>query len=307
MFGLIFKNVAVILVYMIIGYILCLAKKATVEHTKSISGILLYALSPAMIINSFLQLEYSKENFICMVKYFFVTLIIQLLFFSILYALLHKKYDNAKYRIMTIGGVLGNVGFFGLPIISSIFPENPIVMCYSSINVMSMNLIVFTIGVFMITNDKNYISLKGAVLNPTTLSIIVALPLYFFNVKFSETAMNSIVLLAKMVTPVSMFLLGIRLSAANMKEVFTRGFVYAACFLKLIVFPVIAFLCVHWLPFLDDTLKTTVIVLAAAPSGAVIQSLAELHECEQEFSANVVLLTTILSVIVTPLVVNWLV
>ena len=92
-----------------------------------------------------------------------------------------------------------------------------------------------------------------------------------------------------------------------MKEVFTRGFVYAACFLKLIVFPVIAFLCVHWLPFLDDTLKTTIIVLAAAPSGAVIQSLAELHECEQEFSANVVLLTTILSVIVTPLVVNWLV
>ena len=46
--------------------------------------------------------------------------------------------------------------------------------------------------------------------------------------------------------------------------------------------------------------KASVVLLAMTPSGAIIESLAELHECEQEFAANVVLLTTILSVITIP-------
>ena len=52
---------------------------------------------------------------------------------------------------------------------------------------------------------------------------------------------------------------------------------------------------------MDDVLKGAIVVLAMTPSGAVIESLAELHECEQDFAANVVLLTTILSVITIPL------
>ena len=54
------------------------------------------------------------------------------------------------------------------------------------------------------------------------------------------------------------------------------------------------------MPFIDDVAKTTVIVLAAAPSGAIIESLAELHECEQELSANVVLMTTLLTIFTMP-------
>lgn len=307
MFGLIISNVAVILFYMLLGYILCITKKIQVSHAKSMSGVLLFVLSPAMIINSFLKLEYTEENLLRIVQCFLTTLVIQLLFFSVLYAVFRKKYENPRYRILTVGGVLGNVGFFGLPVISSIFPDNPIVMCYSSVTVMSMNLIVFTIGVFLITNDKSYISIKNAILNPTTLSILAALPLFVLKVRFPAPVLSCISVLASMVTPMCMIILGMRLSAASLRALFTRRFAYLTCLFKLIVFPIFAFLCVKWLPFLDTTLKTSVIVLAATPSGAVIESLAELHECEQELSANVVLLTTILSVLTIPVVTTFLI
>lgn len=303
MFITILSNVAILFVYMCLGYLLCKFKKAVPSHAKSMSGLLVYVLSPAMIINSFLQIDFSYENSISLIKYFLMTLILQAVFLMMLYEVFHKKYDDAKYRIMSVGGVLGNVGFFGMPVISGIFPNDPIVMCYSSINVMSMNLLVFTIGVFMITNDKKYISIKGAILNPTSLSIMVALPLYIFNIRFKGVIGDSIALFAKMVTPMCMFILGIRLSTERIRDVFSRSFVYLTCFFKLIAFPVFAFVCVKWLPFIDDITKTTVVVLAAAPSGAVIESLAELYECEQTLSANVVLLTTILSIITMPLVV----
>ena len=68
MFFLILSNVAVLLVYMLIGFALSKAKKAVVSHAKSMSGLLIYALSPAMIINSFLQLEYSHDNIIRIAK-----------------------------------------------------------------------------------------------------------------------------------------------------------------------------------------------------------------------------------------------
>lgn len=307
MFVLMFSTVGMMLLYMLFGFLLCKAKKAIVSHAKSLSAVLIYILSPAMIINAFLQLQYTKESFVKIAEYFCVTLILQLIAFGILFAILGRKYENAKYRILSVSAVLGNVGFLGMPIISNIFPDNPIVLCYSSINVMTMNLIVFTIGTYLITNDKKFISIKSAILNPTTISILVALPLFFLKVQFPEIVMNSIGLLAKMVTPVCMIILGMRLSEAKLKDIFTRGFVYVACTLKLIAFPLLAFLLVKWLPFFDDTFKTTVIVLAMAPSGVIIESLAEMHECEQELAANVVLLATILSVVTIPVLTSILI
>lgn len=106
--------------------------------------------------------------------------------------------------------------------------------------------------------------------------------------------------MSKMTTPFCMIILGMRLAQASLKELFTRGFVYATCCLKLVVFPILAFLFVKIIPIDDSVLKTTIVVLAMAPSGAIIESLAELHECQQDFAANVVLLTTILCVLTIP-------
>lgn len=297
----IFTTVAIMLAYMMIGFLLCKSKKAVVSHAKSLSVILIYILGPAMIINSFLGLTYSKENVIQIGIYFLVSLMVQVLFFGILYLVLHKKYEDSKYRIMSIGSVLGNVGFLGMPVIASVFPGEPIVLVYSSINVMSMNLIVFTIGTYMITNDKKYVSIKNAILNPTTIAILIALPLFVGGIHFPEQIESAIALLAKMVTPVCMIILGMRLSEAKFKVIFTRLFGYATCLLKLVVFPLVAFLLVCWLPGISDVCKTTIVVLAMMPAGAIIESLSELYECEQEFAANVVLLTTIMSVITIPM------
>lgn len=297
----IFTTVAIMLVYMMIGFCLCKSGKAVVSHAKSLSAILIYILGPCMIINSFLGLEYSGENIIQIGIYFIVSLLVQVIIFGALYVVFSRKYNDSKYRILTVGAVLGNVGFLGMPVVASVFPGVPIVLVYSSINVMSMNLIVFTIGTFMITNDKKYISVKNAILNPTTIAIIISLPLFIFGIHFPESIESGIGLLGKMVTPICMLILGMRLSEAKLKAIFTRPFVYATCLLKLVVFPIVAFLLVHWIPWINDACKTTVVVLAMTPAGAIIQSLSELYECEQEFAANVVLLTTIISVVTIPL------
>jgi predicted permease len=300
MFETVLVNVIVMLVYMSFGFIICKSKKGHAEHAKTLSSILIYIFSPAMIINSFLQLEYTLDTLKEIGFFFLVTLVIQLLFFIILYSLLKNKYDDAKYRILTVASILGNVGYFGMPLITSLYPSDPIVACYSSAYIMSMNILIFSIGVFLITNNKKYISIKEALINPSAIALYIALPLFIFNVNLGNTITTSISLLAKMVTPICMIVLGMRLSTVKFKSLFNSPFVYVTSVLKLIAFPLFAYLCVMFLP-VSDTFKVAVFVLSSAPSGAAIVSLSEIHNSEQKLCASAVLLTYLLSVISMPL------
>ncbi len=295
-------NVSLMLFYLLIGYVLAKTDKACDKHARTLSSLLLYVSGPAMIISAFLNLEYSKDYLKEMGLFFITTLILQIAVVFILYLILKRKFTDAKYRILTFGAVCGNVGFFGLPLVCAIFPDKPIVSVYSSVYVMSMNLIAFTLGVFLITQNKKFISLKAAVLNPTTIAILVALPLYIFNVSFPQTINDTIGLLGKMSTPLCMIILGLRMSAMKISDIFKSKFAYLACALKLIIFPLFCYLCVYFLPFLDPTFKAAILILSAAPSGATILSLAELHQSEQELCASVVLLCTLLCIITIPVI-----
>lgn len=297
----VFMNVLVMLCYMLCGFVLTKARKTVTEHAPTLSALLVYICSPCLILSSFQSMEYSLEDFGRAGQFFLVSLLTQMLFMGILYLLFHKKYDNAGYRILTIGAVLGNVGFFGLPLVTGLFPDQPIVACYSTMYITSMNFLVFTLGVFFITRKKEYISLKSAICNPTVLSVAVAVPLYLLQIRFPEQITNGISLLGKMSAPLCMIVLGMRLASMSVKSVFTQPFAYAVCACKLILYPLFAYLCVCFLPCFDRIFKITLFVLSATPSGAIILSLAEMHGCEQKLSANVVLLTSLLTIVTLPL------
>lgn len=297
----VFINVLTMLMYMACGFILVKSKKADPSHAKSLSAFLLYICSPCMIINAFSEMEYSLGSFLEIIKFFFAAIAVMLLFFIILYAVLRKRYEDPKYRIFSIGSVLGNVGFFGLPLVKALFPGYPLAVCYCMAYVVAMNLIVFTVGVFMITQNKKFISLKTVFLNPTTVALVIALPIYFFGITLPSSLAGAVSLLGNVTTAICMLVLGMRLASMSLKKVFSQPFTYITALSKLVVFPIFAFLCVCFLPFFDDIFKTTLSVLSAAPSAAFILTLAELHGKEQELSANIVLVASVMSIITLPL------
>lgn len=301
-FEITFSNVLLTLIYIIPGFIICKVKRASAEHLPTLSAVLVYILSPCMIISSFISLDYSAESLLDMGLFFIAVLILQIVFMLVLFLIFKRKYEDSKYRILTIGSVLGNVGFFGLPIIKGLFPSNPEVACYSSVYVVAMNLIVFTVGVFCLTNDRKFISLKSTLLNPSTISLIVALPLYIFGAKnwLPTLAMDGISLLGRMTTPLCMIILGIRLATVSFKKLFSRPMVYIICLCKLIIFPLFCYLCVYFIP-LAQTFKASVLILSGTPCAAVILSLAEMHRSEMELSANCILLSTLLCIATVPL------
>jgi predicted permease len=302
MFIIALQNVLLTLAYIVPGFALCKFKKAAAEHLSTLSAVLIYICSPCMIINSFLQLEFSPSQFGNMALFFVITFVLQTIIMFILYLIFRKKYDDSKYRILTIGCVMGNVGFFGLPIVKAMLPNNPEVMCYSTIYVVSMNLLVFTVGAFCLTNDKKFISLKSAIFNPSVAGLVIALPLYFFGVKayLPDIVTNAVSLLGNMTTPMCMIILGVRLATVSLKKLFMRPFMYVICACKLIVFPLICYAAVYFLP-LDYAFKASILILSSVPCASVILNMAELHHAEEELAANCVLVSTLFCFITIPI------
>lgn len=306
MFTIAFKNVLMTLFYILPGVLLGKWKKASAEHLPSLSAVLIYVCSPCMIIGAYLQMEYSPRALGNMGLFFVITLVLQIAFMGLLRLILRDRFKEAKYKVLTVAAVMGNVGFFGLPIVRALFPENPEVMCYSSVYVFSMNLLAFTVGVFCLTGDKKFLSLKSLLLNPTTVSTAVALPLFLFGVgpRLAGAGLtfitDAIGLLGGVTTPLCMIILGIRLTTVRFRSLFTRPIVWLACLAKLVLFPLFCYLAVYFLP-LDTSLKASVLVLSSVPCASVVFNLAEIHHGESELAANCLLVSTLVCFLTIPL------
>lgn len=304
MFYITFENVLLCLMYIIPGYIVCKMKKASASHLKTMSAVLIYGCSPCMIANSFLKLEFSLESLLNLSLFFLAVTVIQTAFMFGLYFIFRKKFENGKYRVITVGSALGNLGYFGLPVIEALFPGQPEVLGYASVYVVSMNVILFTVGVYLLTKRKDTITLKSAFINPATIGLVAGLFFYISGLNKSLPENNilfsCIGLLGKTTLPLSMIILGIRLATMKFKNIFLNKPAYVLSFGKLIIFPLFAYLLVVFLP-LAQTIKATVLVLSATPCAASVMTMAELYGNEEEMSANSVMMSTLLSFITIPL------
>jgi len=294
-------NVFIMFFYMIPTYILIKTGKAEPQHTKTISAILLYISCTCMVFNSFQNIKFDWDILGKIFIFFLVSNILLILDIVICYLILRKKYNEPKYRILTIASAFGNVGFLGLPVISGLYPDSSIVVCYSSIYSASMTIMGLSVGIYALTLNKNYMSLYQALYNQGSISIGLAVIIYLSEWIFPKVLGDAVGLLSKMSTPLCMQILGMRLATVNIIDLFKRPFVYVASLLKLFVFPLVSYLIVYFLPFFDEEFKASILILSGAPCASVILTLAELFNTEQELSANVVLVSTIFCVITLPI------
>ena len=300
-FDIALGNVLVTLFYILPGFIICKMKRAFTDHLVTLSGVLVYVCGPCMVISALLSLDFSVETLANMGLFFVITLILQCAFMGIVYAVIRKKSADPKYRLMTIGMVLGNVGFFGLPIVRALLPNNPEVASYSIVYIVSMNILVFTVGVFCLTGDKKYMSIRPAVFNPTIFGFAIGFPLFILGAKniLPSLLTNSVSLLGSMSTPLCMLILGIRLATVSLPKLFARPSVYMICIGKLLLFPLFAFFAVKWLS-LPEAFKASILILSATPCASVVFNLSEMHRVDAELAANCVLLSTLMCFLTIP-------
>ena len=301
MFLIALSNVLLTLAYILPGYLLCRFRKASAEHLTTLSAVLVYILSPCLPVSAFLDLDFSWSALGSLALFFALSFALQSAFMAVLYRLFRRRFADARYRVWNIAAVLGNVGFFGIPIMKALMPDHPEVAGYAATYIISMNILAFTMGVFCLTGEKKHMSLRSALLNPTMLGFAAALPLYMTGGRhyLPEMLVNAVHLLGKMTTPLCMMILGIRLATVPLRTLFSRPLVYGVALSKLLAFPLFCYACAALLP-LPVSFRASILILSATPCASIIFNLAELHRSEAPLAANCVLLSTLLCFLTIP-------
>lgn len=281
------------------GFFLTKANVLKEEHIKGFAVFLLYVCSPALSIYSFQQAECNMEILINIGILLLVTTFMQVLIMGIGFLINIKTYkiDGAS-RVATVAAAFGNVGFFGVPILQALLPDHPEAMVYSAVMSVMMNLIGWTLGMFMMSGDRKHVSVKNFLINPTTLCLLIALPLFFTNTSLPKPVMNFVEFFSKMSTPTAMTVLGMRLAFVKFRDLMDYRQV-VAIFLKLIALPLITFGIMYALP-VDETLKISMYILSCMPPAAITLNFAELSNTSPKTAANIVVVGSLLVAITLP-------
>ena len=300
MFTVTLVTVAVMLAYAVPGYLLSRFRAVKEEAIPAFAKVLMCVCQPCLTLYAFDRVEYSVDLLKEIGIFFAVTLLAQLIAILLFYAVVKGRGDDVAYRVSAVAAAFGNCAFMGVPLVEAALPDAPRAVLMSAIFFLTMSLLGWTLASYLITRNKRFVSVKSIFLNPSVLILVVALPLFFTHTKLPSTVASAVEILGKMTTPLCMLIMGMRLARMSPRALIGRPVQYAAIGVKLIVFPLAVYGIALLLP-VALYLKQTLLLLSACPVASVVLNFAEMHGAGQENAANVVLVSTGLSLLTIPL------
>ena len=293
----------VISLFLIILVGIYAAKKRiiTKEINKGLTNILLKITLPCLVVSSFIfdLSDELKDNIIRCFIYSPLVLIISIVISYIL--LIPIK--GEKKIIIQFANVFSNCGFIGFPIVFSIYGNEGVI--YASIFNLFFTAFLWTYGVILFNGKMKREDIKKVLLNPAIVAVFIGLIIMIFGFDIPSVLSSTLDLVGNMTSPLSMIIVGVILGNAKIISYLKDKTIYYSAFLKLIIMPCILILISRLLKDTSLVIKTLIIV-TAMPAAAMTSILAESFDKESEYSAVIVFITTLFSVITFPILLNFI-
>lgn len=313
-------QVAILVLMIVPGFLLAKAKLMPQSAGKVISNLILYAAQVALIIAGFCSVDPTKEILLRMLAVFSLAIVSHFAFYLI-GRLCFRNAEEAKRRVLIFSTVFTNAGYMGIPLLVALFGStHPEVAVYGSVYVTAFNLYVWSLGAFVYTEDKKYISVRKMLINPATVATLVGLVIFAlaaipsvrdgFIVPIVRNPNGIVTPLLNnfkgMVAPLSMLIIGFRLTELKLQNALRDKFLYFSILVNLFLVPLIAFILVKLVSVVGiyhDELTASVLMLSAsAPAAAATSMFAEKFDGDSVYAGLIVSLTSILCVVTMPLV-----
>ena len=228
---------------------------------------------------------------------FLLTLFIALItisaaLFGALFLFRNRPHD--KRAVLANMEGFSNCGFMGYPIILAI---NPDWMIYAVAYNVAYVIVSWTIGVSLF-QDKPSIDVKRVLLNPNIVSAFIGFAVFCLNITLPDILSQSMSLVGGLTTPLSMLLIGTRVSGIRLGDLRDKDY-HIAAVLRLVVLPLIVYAALRPL-HLDREVFSTIYLLTAMPAGTLFAMQAELYGGDTRFAARAIAYSTLLSLVTVP-------
>ncbi|MBQ9890577.1 MAG: AEC family transporter [Firmicutes bacterium] len=277
------------------GFILSKAKLLTEVGTKQVSAILVNAVTPCLVVTT-LQIDWDAQvlkeigTIVLILAGAFVLLILASLL------LFRKEPDDAR-ATLRFGVIFSNCGYMGLPLVTAVLGSGTTLI--AALMIVVFNFFVFTYGIVLMGGKKAFS--PRALINPVIVSMVIGAALMLLRIKLPGPIATAAGSIASLNSPLAMITIGAQLARADLSSIFNQARLYKTTLIRNIIFPVvIAFLL---LPLqINRTTYIALVILFGTPVAGVTSIFAEKYDRDSQLAAQMVSLTTILSIITLPLI-----
>lgn len=292
-------QVLVLFILIGVGALLTKVGLITEQGARSMTDVVLYAVTPCVIVNAF-QREYQPE----MLGGLLIALLaafLSLLFSVLLARILYRKKDIDRGVVLKFSVVFSNCGFMALPLQKAILGEDGVF--YGAAFVAMFNIFMWTYGLITMSRKKDFKAALKAVVNPGIIGTVIGLIFFIFSIKLPTVIATPVSMLAALNTPVPMLVIGYHLMHSDLRRVLKDKDAYIAMALRLIVIP-LAVMGVMLTLKVDATVTTATVIAVSAPVAAFTTMMATKYGRDTELSAGIVSASALFSLITMPLVVG---
>ena len=204
--------------------------------------------------------------------------------------------------------VNANTIFIGLPLNIALFGDDA--LAYFLIYYITNTISTWTLGVFLMTSDSKSGKKKQEshfdwkkLLPAPLLGFIVSVVFLIINIPLPSFVSSALGYVGGLTTPLSLVYIGIVLAKAGIKTIRFDKDSIVALVGRFIVAPVLMFAVLKLMaPGMVTAEYQTFMIQSATPALAVLPILANQGDGDVEFSTNIVTLSTVLFVIVIPII-----
>ena len=285
--SILFQQILVMFLLIAVGYVLFKGKLVSIEGSKTLSNILLYAVSPCLIINAY-SIERTPErvngvliSFALAALGLFLSIVVSRFFFG-------SKKRRQSHSLEHFG-------------------EEAVL--YVSAFVAFLNILQWTYGVVVITQSREAIRPKKIFQNPVILSMVLSMLIFFFQIPLPEVLGRTIAYVGNLNAPLAMMILGTYLAQTELLSIFRVPRLYVASFLRLVVIPLLTIAVFCLVPDAFYEAKMATLIAASAPIGANVALFAQLNGKDYTYAVKEVCLCTLLCLFTMPFVMTlaeWL-
>ena len=300
----VFSSVLTMLLLILPGFILRKINFINSSAAKACSLIVLYCAQPCMLIDAYMR-EFDSGLFSDMLKVGLLALIMYICFILIS-SFMFKKAPPARRPILQYMMIFSNCGYMGFPVLRQIYgDQGDLAVLLGASVTLWFNLLSWPVGVRLYNRSGE--SFWRSLLKPGVIATVIGLIVFLTSASriIPAPVGNAVSLMTDMVTPLSMFVIGIRLAECPFKSLFSDWRLLCASGMRLLVLPALSFVIILALRLtglpMSDMVMAVPFILMAMPSGASTAMMAERYDRDSVYGSAAVSLTTLLSVITIPL------
>ena len=269
------------------AYLLRRRGALTEQDQKSVTNVLMrFVVYFTVIMSS--QQDFSLEA----AKAILVTVIYAVLFFAVfipasIFLSRRLKLEEAKRKVFVCSLVFCNITFIGYPILQELY-GNIGLLC-AIVFSMIYNVMFYSWGMFYL-GDRGRGSLRSILSNKIALASVLALVMYFLQIKIPEPLYSTFDGIGALTMPLSMIIIGCSLADSGICKILRDRTLYLPTVLRMAVMPAVICLVMRLLGVDPEIIRIST-VIAALPSGTMTSIVAADYGCAPDYAANIMVQT----------------